>query len=361
MKNAKTIGLFAALAVITYVIGCSDVKFDHKPSDTCKNFKGTCEVDPGGFNKYSFSFQVGSVSILFVNDNSGSMYTEQRKMAERFPNLIDSISHLDWEIAITTTDIKKENGQLLSFPNGSDVLRPNTPNAIAKFRETIKWEETCESPHQTQCGLGSGDERAIYAVNRAIDRGHSQFFQKDHLAIVILSDEDERSNGGNLRGWPLEDYDRPETLVAKVRGQLGAGKTLSVHPIIIQSGDTACYKIQNSQDNSVQGHYGKTYELLANPSPELTSMGGIVPGHTGSICALDYGEQLGDIGSKIVVNSQMKKLPCHPETEEDLNVTFSPTPDSQVDYRVDENNFLIVDPTPPGTTVHISVNCPLSV
>ena len=85
-------------------------------------------------------------------------------------------------------------------------------------------------------------------------------------------------------------------------------------------------------------------------------------GHMGSICARDYGAQLGDIGSKVVVNSQIQKLPCHPETPDDLNVTFSPNPGFDVGLTVDGNNFLSMDPVVPvGTTVNIQVNCPLTI
>ena len=121
--NIRRIGLL--VLVLSIYVGCSDVRFDHKPSDTCKNFnesfgEGTCEEDPEGFNKYSYSMMVGAVSILVVDDNSGSMYSEQEKMADRFPNFIGSIANLDWELAITTTDVTKRglegtDGQFFDF------------------------------------------------------------------------------------------------------------------------------------------------------------------------------------------------------------------------------------------------------
>ena len=141
---------------------------------------------------------------------------------------------MDWQLAITTTDIIATDGQFLRFPNGSDIISADTPNVENEFRNTVQRSETlkCDPSNYKDCP--SGDERAIYAVNRAIDRGHGKFFTKHHLAVIILSDENERSNGGAFSGYELEDYDLPETLVSKVKTQLGPGKTFSVHSIIIR-------------------------------------------------------------------------------------------------------------------------------
>ena len=275
----------------------------------------------------------------------------------------------------------------LTFPNGNDVITADTPNVVEEFKRTIRRQETLDvkcfkmnpeyDPEYEDKNCPSGDERAIYAVNRAIDRGHSQFFQKDHLAVVILSDEDERSQGGEGYEQQLEDYDLPETLVSKVKTQLGARKTLSVHPIIIRKEmitrnedgsitnrgeDVACFKEQNSQAG-VKGYYGTVYEQLANPSDELKALGGLVDGHTGSICAVDYGDQLEEMGSKIVTNSQIQKLPCQPEIlDDDLEVTFSPSLEFDVNFTVDENNFLTMDSAiPAGTIVNVKINCPLTI
>ena len=361
--NMKKLGLF--VLALTIYVGCSDVKFSHNPSDTCKDFnqsfgEGACQQNPKGFNEYSYSVQVGSVDILFVVDNSGSMYEEQVKMAEKFPNFLNSISSLDWQIAITTTDIYKTDGRFLTFPNGSDVISRDTPNVESEFRETIRRQETLDCDRSGYKKCPSGDERGIYAVNRAIDRGHNKFFNSQ-LAIVFLSDENERSNGGAISGYELQEYDLPVTLVSKVKTQLGEGKIFSVHSIIVRSGDTACFAQQNSQ-SAVRGYYGTLYEQLSHPSDELKALGGLVSGHMGSICAVDYGPQMGDIGSKIADNSLLEKLPCHPETPDDLNVTFSPSLSFDVNLIVDENNILTAEPgVPAGTTADITVNCPLNI
>jgi len=57
---------------------------------------------------YKHNLKVGKIDILFVVDNSKSMYKEQLKMADRFPTFIESIAHMDYQIAIMTTDITKD-------------------------------------------------------------------------------------------------------------------------------------------------------------------------------------------------------------------------------------------------------------
>lgn len=401
MNSTLTKVLLSATIIATvYVVGCSDVKFGYEPSATCQDFQGTCEKELD-FNRYTFSFKMGSVSILVIDDNSSSMYPEQEKMGEKFPNFIKAISPLDWELAITTTDVESKNpqrGRLLPFSDNPNevVLWSGSIDADEKFKKTIKRNETLNCDPKVQSTCPSGDERAIYAANLIIDQGHPDFFTKDHIAFVILSDEDERSNGGrSSRGGQssrnLDEYDLPETLVSKVKEQLGSEKTFSVHPIIVESGDKDCYDTQsdqlscrdeggnliivspgdtrcvaNTSSRKFKAFYGTVYEQLANPSASLKSMGGIVNGQTGSICAPDYGELLESIGEKIVTNTQIKKLPCSPENPEDLVLSFSPNlgADFEVNYSVDQNNFLTInpiDPIPAGTRVSVSILCPLYI
>ena len=367
---------------VTLYAACSDVKFDHKPSETCNEFngafgEGTCTVNTQGVNEYNYSIRVGPVGIIVVIDPSESMVPEQEKMVSNFHNLVNNVSHLDWRMSVTTTDVANERGKFLQFPNGKDMISVNTSHAKEEFRGMIKQIQDIQEARRSACRKSSnykkcpsGDERAIYAVNLALDRGHAELFGHGHLVIIILSDENERSNGGKYTGDPLEEYDLPETLVSKVKHQLGPRQTISVHPIVIRSlrknadgkavfrPDVSCFNKQNKQEVS---HYGTMYEELAFPDNELKALGGIVEGHTGSICAADYGAELGAMASKIVTNSQIEKLPCNPENPEDLQVTFSPEPESLVELTVDENNFLRMNPAvPAGTIVSVKVRCSIT-
>ena len=392
--------LLMTLLGVSLYIGCSGVKFSSKPSSSCKDFntqfgEGTCVITEQGTQAFDYNVRVGEVDLLFVTDNSGSMYLEQEQMASRFPGFLDSIFDLDYQIAIITTDISaspdngpdKYNGQgalqdgkFITFPrSGTTVLRNEDQSASLHGQNILDFQETVARPESDACDddpnfekCPSGDERGIYAVNMALDRAeNASFFRPSgHLAIVILSDEDERSVGGknpseggenSTRGkrFPLEDYDRPETLVDKTAAQLGATKTVSVHSIIIKPGDTSCKAEQDAQGNQwTYGEYGDVYERLSNPSNDLQARGRLMPGVTGTICSKNYTKELGDIKNKINQNISEIQLPCTPVLDT-VDVTYAPLTSFEVTFDVDVNNRVTFNPAlPAGTTVNLKYECP---
>ena len=58
-----------------------------------------------GLNLYNYDVGACKADILFVVDNSGSMYEDQVELATRFPKFLEAINNLDYNIAITTTDV----------------------------------------------------------------------------------------------------------------------------------------------------------------------------------------------------------------------------------------------------------------
>lgn len=392
--------LLMTLLGVSLYIGCSGVKFSSKPSSSCKDFnsqfgEGTCVITEQGTQAFDYNVRVGEVDLLFVTDNSGSMYAEQQQMASRFPGFLDSIFDLDYQIAIITTDISAspgngpdayngqgslQDGKFITFPrSGTSILRNEDQSASLHGQNILDFQETVARPESADCDKDpnfekcpSGDERGIYAVNMALDRAeNASFFRPSgHLAIVILSDEDERSVGGknpseggedSARGkrFPLEDYDRPETLVDKTAAQLGATKTVSVHSIIIKPGDTSCKAEQDSQGNQwTYGEYGDVYERLSNPSNDLQARGRLMPGVTGTICSKNYTKELGDIKNKINQNISEIQLPCTPVLDT-VDVTYAPLTSYEVTFDVDVNNRVTFNPAlPAGTTVNLKYECP---
>lgn len=388
-------------------MGCSGVKFSAKPSSSCKDFnsqfgEGTCVVTEQGTQAFDYNVRVGEVDILFVTDNSGSMFKEQQEMATRFPGFLDSIFDLDYQIAIITTDVSAspdngpdtfngngalQDGKFITFPGGSNILRNPEQSAglhgqnILDFQNTVARKESADCDQSDYEDCPSGDERGIYAVNMALDRAeNSSFFRPSgHLAIVILSDEDERSVGGNIvseggedssRGnrFPLEDYDRPETLVDKTAAQLGLTKTISVHSIIIdreideqreKNGKKTCDEIQDAQGNKyVFGEYGDVYARLSRPSNDLKARGRLLDGVVGDICSNNYTKELGDIKNKINQNISEIQLPCSPILDT-VDVTYAPLTSYEVTFDVDVNNRVTFDPAlPAGTSVNLKFECP---
>jgi hypothetical protein len=321
--------------------GCSNVAFENAPKPACNGFNQNCStttINNHEYNAFDYTLTVPQpqVDILFVDDNSRSMYAEQTRMGERFPNFLSALNSTDWRIGITTTDINAEGGNLLEFAPGLRILTPSTGNKETLFNNTIRRSE-----------VGSGDERGIYSANVVVDRrGSNGFFRNDaHLAVVVLSDEDERSNGGSTPTYPLEAYDLPQVFKDNVTAKLGASKTLSVHSVIIRPGDQACLDAQNEQTN--RGYYGTVYAQLTS----LTN------GVLGNICETDYGAQLTTIGNQIAKNISSFKLACVPASGPGLDPTITVTPPSASNATLRDDTVYFDPPLPVGAQVHIQYKC----
>lgn len=356
-------------------VGCSDVAFKSRPNKLCTQFQqdfgsSGCVMDPKGFNVFNYSVNVGEVDILFVDDNSTSMYKEQTEMALRFPGFLDSIYRLDYRIGVITTDWRPDfnGGSLLPFANGnrwignsSRQLDSQHTNNIDLFQKIIKRQETldCQASGFSSSACPTGDERGIYSLNLALDRAEQRSFFRTggHLAVVILSDENERSNGGQISGYGLEPYDQPAVFVEKAKNTLGATKSLSVHSIVIRPGDQGCLDTQNAQGGGVKGFFGTLYAALSQPDNELKSKGPIIAGTLGNICSSNYTTELGDIASKINQTLSQIQLPCSP-IDMAVDVGFDPAPLQQIFYSVDAQNRLNFTPAAPaGTKVTLKYKC----
>ena len=413
--------IFVMLTAYFY-FGCAKVAFQASPSSQCVNFNSalgsqSCVMTPDGLNQYKYSVRVGEVEILFVNDNSASMYVEQQKIANQFPAFLDSIKDLDYRIAMITTDVsaspnnsagaKNGNGSLwdgkfISFPGGKSFLsNPAFSNSVHNSNITA-FQNTIQRPETLNCdsngGCPSSDERGIYALNMALDRSeNSSFFRAGgHLAVVILSDEDERSvapgepsaiinrplNQGlyDLAEYKLKNYDLPLTFVEKFNQHMDSTKSLSVHSIIIKpkavknpdgsvsmtTGDAqgdACKNAQNAQVNgqgqAVKGFYGTQYAALSVPSDSMKAAGNIVEGEMGDICANNYTQQLGPIADKIT-GLNFVQLPCEPVLST-VDIKFSPAPNAAITFDIDPSNasrIIFTPNVPPGTDVLLDFKCP---
>lgn len=337
----------------------------------------SCVQNPSGVQNYDYTVATGDVDILFINDNSGSMYTEQQKMANQFPGFLDSIHRLSYQIAITSTDVsggaEGQDGRFFSFRSGLKVLKNSSRikdsthyENIPLFQNTIKREETLRCPNQPGCP--SGDERGIYAAVRSLERVENRdFFRPSgHLAIVVLSDEDVRSSGGGapgseVNGGPISpsymatEKDLPEALVAKAKEILPPTKNFSVHSIIIRPGDTICHYNQNNQGGGVKGFYGTQYARLSNPTGALMALGPIKPGTLGNICSPNYTQEMGQI-AQYLKTSELQ-LPCAP-TSGTLRVTYlDPVPANQSEFLNDRNQILFSPALEAGHRVRLQFTC----
>ncbi|MEK6554144.1 MAG: vWA domain-containing protein, partial [Bdellovibrionota bacterium] len=159
---------------------------------------------------YNDSFIVDTsgrkLDVVIVIDNSPSMAEEQQKMAKRFSTFIETLKELDWQLGIITTDAGNgskawQDGRLLPFEGLKNTYSINakTPDVNKVFEKTIRRKE-----------WGTSKEEGIHSLYKAIQRSENKFLfrENSHVASVIVSDEDERSDGSKLK-----DVNQPTNLV----------------------------------------------------------------------------------------------------------------------------------------------------
>lgn len=288
---------------------------------------------------------VGVVDILFVIDNSGSMSQEQSELANRISGFMDITKDLDWQIAMTTTDPRSgavvNDAQGVARAWGDGQFRPFGSNAGNHY--ILRAGEQSQSAAQDllseaiNVGVqGSGSERGINATFRAIEHSsnspiHSQFFRPNAaLAVILISDEDECSNGGCLDNSPTSV---PENLMNYVEVSLGVQKSFEFHSIIWIPGDNTC---------NTGYREGNTYQQLS----QLT--GGVV----GSICSNNYTNLLQNIGDKVLEQVEFTQLSCEP-----ADITHDAIPDIFVTLATGEI-LMINDVTVQGSRVNFNEPLP---
>ena len=372
----KTLVKLATLSfVMGFYIGCSPVKFALDDSK-CKD-KG-CVVINGQYSfNYSVTAGLGKVDILIVNDNSASMSFEQARLAPRFANFISDLDtrNIDYRIGMTTTDVSSSKaGTLLSFKEGIPYLMPSHQDRVTLFNQTIQRPETlaCEkfianwirnnggnrdSINSDAYSKGyaqncpSGDERGVYAANLVINNNPSNFIRPDaHLAVIFLSDEDERSSLYTTQGYKLEQMDQPAYLVSNVKEKLGSDKynSLSVHAIVVK--DQNCL---THQSNQALDNYSPTAGLvmgsIGNVYLSFTNQGW---GNAADICSEDYAGQLGEIRSKITDRIKDIMLNCVDPQELQVSVSGNSLP-----YTLEHKTLKFSQYLAPGTKVTLTYKC----
>ncbi len=292
-----------------------------------------------GFDVFNVTLSNPRVDILFLDDNSSSMEKDQLKLGQKFSSFITGLNGVDWQIGVTTTDCSTGPygicGSLLPLTGATGkVLSTATPNYEKVFLDTVYRPETVGCQARGDCP--SSNEQALFASMTAMDKRASDnagFFRNDSdLAIVVLSDEDEKSNGP-------PSATQAQTAQDHFKGIWPSGKKLSVYGIIIQPGDKTCL---DSQVNEGGGF--AFYGTLVDQWSKLTG------GLTGSICDADYSSNLQNIGRQVrnISDSvELSKTPL-PGT---VQVVFTPT--QNITWTVQGNRVLFSAPPPVGTRIEV--------
>jgi hypothetical protein len=369
-------------AVVTMAAACARVKFEKEktpePPGCVANAEQGCDFE------YDIYVGGGVVDILFVDDNSGSMSPDQKTMGQKFPFLMQKLDErmLDYRIGITTTDISSadnpprpinkngvlQDGKLIEFESGRKYLEPNVADKNNLFLNTIQRPETIECDNFLKAALlaqvdrnstayqkdyydkcPSGDERAVAAAYKLINNNNDSFIRKEaHLAIVIISDEDNRSWAitDGFSKYSLAPSDQGQNLINLVKTKYGELKSLAVHSVVVQSGDVACLNQQNSQlGGIIKSNYGVNYEQLSD----------LTQGVKGCVCADDYGGQMGRIGAAIV--KQVESFELHCANPVDLKVTFFPESPGN-SYTIEGKRLRFANVLASESRVHFKYGCP---
>lgn len=365
----RAAAFLASLVVLFFMTACSNTEFGQRE-----------------MRSQSYTVNVGRVDILFVVDNSGSMSTEQKRMAESFPNFVQGLdlAGLDYRIGIITTDVQSstnrlvgdgrlQNGNLLEFPNGSFYLSPETRNIEDEFAKTIKRDETleCEDSGYNKDICPSDDERGIYAAYLAVNANKKNFFRENsHIAFVFLSDEDVRGFGNSERQYPFmlpEALDYPENLINLVSARFDESTDLSAHAIV--TNNESCRQEQMAQGGNqyIHGAIGSFYMAMTQPEgaaiinnsgvlmKSFSSGSRLVKGTIGSICSRDYVSELGSIKNVLSKTKAVERLKCKIFKEDTLDIRV----DSDYTWTLSENKMEVRfnPPLPPGKSFKISYDC----
>ncbi len=297
---------------------------------------------------YTYVQDVGQgsrdVDILVVVDDSTSMEADQKKLGDRLGDFVTDLDNslLDWQMCITTTDTDFYRGRAIQWVGlNNHILRPNSPNRAQVFKDTLN-----------QIGTGySNDEQGIKATYQAIsDKNNSGCMRNSAaLAVIVLSDEDERSVGGvrsrsSAQYKALEAENMPTNLVQHVQTSFpstGSPKRFVFNSIIVKPGDTACEASQDGE--GAPSFFGTKYD-------ELSKLTG---GYVASICDADYKKNLKFFQDSIITELAKVDLTCDP-----INVQVVTTPKvDNLTYQVSGNSISFTPPLPAGTRVVINYEC----
>jgi len=196
--------------------------------------------------------------VLWVVDNSASMYDEQSMLALNFASFLgtfEATADVDWRMAVATTDSPYYQGAV-------PIMDPSTPDLAAMFADAVNLGTS-----------GSGTEQGMANALEALTPplaspgGPNDGFLRDDatLHVIFVSDEEDQS---------------PDTVTAYVQG-LQAVKDDPDQVVIsgITGGPTGC-----------SGAGGNAYQT--DRYVQAIAMTG---GHSGLICDANWGSTMTEL------------------------------------------------------------------
>ncbi|WP_374074715.1 hypothetical protein [Bdellovibrio bacteriovorus] len=315
-----TTKLVLSCVVATFGTACAKMNFAPVPVED------KASVVPPAPSKTISSTEVVAygnkqVDFLLVLDDSNSMLPELKKLSARMSTFVSSLdaSNIDWQMCLTTTRGSTSGGTLIhGVPKNwtnyvpvagtpSHLLKKGTANLNTIFTSTID--------NLTIGGTNSGDERAIKAThdNFKDSASYGCYRPGAAISVIAISDEDERSVGGDQRHVKpndadgafkeFEPEDLPQTMIDRAKTVFGEDVRFTFSSIIVKPDDKIC---EAEQDVDLSpSHFGHTYAEASR----------LTDGGVGSICDADYSSNLNTFKDKIVNSLSSLTLECEPRPE----------------------------------------------
>lgn len=279
-----------------------------------------------------------NVDVLFVIDDSGSMYTHQKNLQDNvdlFTNGIASNKFVDYHIGVITTSALYDS----SRRSGGGVLKGktkfvdrNTPNGMDILKENIMVGTE-----------GDGYEKVFdplqMALSEPILSAENQGFYRPsaYLAIVIITDAEDQS----------ENFDPNQIHQFLLDLKKGDSSKLLTYGVIIPTTNTT-----NCARDEYDGHPSRIEDFFT-----------LTKGSFYGLCDPDYGTKLAGIGNDLVERIGRRVLLDRRPMIETVEVTYgtqqiTPNADSGWSYDATENAIvlgrkIIWSEQPEGTTLEV--------
>ena len=355
------------ISLILTITSCNKTKFASSQAVPAPSPAGptTPPVQQGSrdvTNTVVVKTQNSKLDIMLVIDDSNSMLPENQKLASKMADFVTTLqnSSIDWQMCVTVTRALTVNNapawgasiQWNSYSPAAGVpawVLKSTPNLSTIFTNTINnigagWAGTDDERgiKSAWWHLYNGDVR--YANNSGCYRADAA------LAVILLSDEDERSVGGDQAAQfypneykPLENDDMPSALVTQVHDIFGMTKRFTFNSIIVKPGDSTCLAAQDG--GGAKSHYGTKYYEISN----------LTGGGLGSICDANYSTNLNLLADSIQDSISSIPLECSPVNGA-LEVTVNPAV-SGLTTQVKGASIVFTPNVPAGRTVTMKYKC----
>ncbi len=206
MKKSK---LFSKILNFTGLSGAATLGFV-----ACGPGAADLSIMPTGQSTYQGSVANNKVDVLWVIDNSGSMYTKQEKLGAGFSSFVQVFTSksFDFRMAVTSSDTRAtpagQAGEFQSLPypyqHPTDASRSNPANYVGANGPSIKVitnSTTNLADHfisNVRVGdTGDANAKILDAITLALNStnlagANTGFLRSDaHLAVIMVSDADD--------------------------------------------------------------------------------------------------------------------------------------------------------------------------